>query len=135
MPFAAITFKIRPGTEDEVLKIFQNFRRASSPVVRNAAGEDVGLILGTALFLKDDTIVRVIQYEGELEDVARYMSTQEGVREAEEKLGEFLVKPRDSSTLEGFMEFFHDCSMRSIQQFSVPPQFAAQLAAGGAGPR
>jgi hypothetical protein len=131
MAFAAITFKIRPGTESQVVEIFRHFKRASSPIVRNENGEEVGWILGTALFLKDDTIVRVIQYEGELEDVAHYMSTQEGVREAEAKLNEFLVKPRDSSTLEGFMEFFHDCSMRSIHQFSVPPHVAAGVLAEG----
>jgi hypothetical protein len=120
MEFAAITFKIKPGSEGQIREIFSGFKRASSAVVRDGDNHEVAHILGTALFIKDDIMVRVIQYEGNLEEIAKFMGRQEGVREAEQRLNAYLVEPRDTSTREGFMRFFRNCSMDRLSQFAAP---------------
>jgi SchA/CurD like domain len=130
MAYAAITFNVRPGTEDRVDEIFAGFQRATSAVVEED-GREVARILGTALFIKNTTLVRVIHYEGDLAAVSRFMGRQHGVREAERKLAEILETPRDSSTDDGFRDFFRNSSMRSIAQFSAPTELIVDTLAHG----
>lgn len=119
MPFTAITYDIKPGCEDEIAEIFGGFKRVGSPVVRDESGAEVARILSTALFIRDDTMVRFIEYEGELEAIARFMASQPGVAEVERKLAPYLSKPRDTGTVEGFVRTFERSTMRCISQLSV----------------
>ncbi|MER6128875.1 SchA/CurD-like domain-containing protein [Streptomyces sp. NPDC001795] len=119
MPFAAITYDIKPGYEAELAEIFGNFRRVRSSQVRDEAGEAAGTILATAVFLRDDTLVRVIEYTGDLEAVARHMATQPGVREVEAKLKPYLSRPRDTDTVEGFVATFKRSLLRTVAQISA----------------
>lgn len=134
MPYAAITYKVKPDYHKEISEVFSNFQRPGSPVLRDENGRQVGLLLGTGLFIKDDVVVRVIHYEGELDDVARHMSVQEGVREAERALAPYLAGERDTSTPEGFLAHFDAAVMHGIQQFSLPDHVAAQFREGAATP-
>lgn len=127
MPFAAITYKVKPGFDDEIAEIFANFKRANSPILHDEEGDEVGVILATGLFIKDDMMVRVIQYEGQLSDVARHMAVQDGVREAEQRLAPYLAEPRDSGTVDGFMHYFTNSTMRSIQQLGVPTEMLRDI--------
>jgi SchA/CurD like domain len=87
-------------------------------------GKETGLLLGTALFVKGDTVVRVIHYEGaSVDDLARHMSRQEGVREAERRMAEFLPEPRNTQDPEGFIEYFHRSSMQKVSELSIPSEF------------
>lgn len=127
MSYAAITYRVKPGREEQVADIFANFKRASSPILRNEQGEKVGMLLGTWLFIKDDIMVRVIQWDGgTLDDIARHMSVQEGAREAERKLAEHLAEPRDTQTPEGFLHYFRNSIMRCISELSLPAEFLLQ---------
>ncbi|MGW4160634.1 SchA/CurD-like domain-containing protein [Streptomyces sp. NPDC004788] len=119
MPFAAITYDIKPGCEAELAEIFGSFRRVKSDRVRDAGGQDAGRILATAVFLRDDTLVRVIEYEGDLDAVARHMASQPGVREVERKLKPYLTRPRDTDTVEGFVATFRRSLLRTVAQISV----------------
>ncbi|MFB7447807.1 SchA/CurD-like domain-containing protein [Streptomyces sp. NPDC056194] len=119
MPFAAITYDIKPGCEAELAEIFGGFRRVASDRVRDAGGQDAGRILATAVFLRDDTLVRVIEYEGDLDAVARHMASQPGVREVERKLKPYLTRPRDTDTVEGFVATFRRSLLRTVAQISV----------------
>lgn len=120
MPYAAITYDIKPGHEDEVAEIFAGFRRADTPVLRNEQGEEVGRLLGTAVFIRDDTLVRFIHYEGDIADVGAHMARQKGVHMIEEKLKPYLATPRDTGTPDKFRRHFADSLMRCISQLSVP---------------
>ncbi|WP_018681669.1 SchA/CurD-like domain-containing protein [Actinokineospora enzanensis] len=126
MPFAAISYRVRPGNEDEIAEIFAGFRRVSTPVLTDEQGREAGRLLGTAVFIKDDNLVRVIHYEGEFAAVARHMARQGGVHQLEERLAPYLAEPRDTSTPDGFRAYFADATMRCISQLS-----AADLPAGG----
>jgi hypothetical protein len=116
MTFAAISYDIKPGFDDEVAEIFSpaNFKRASSPVIRNGARKIVGHIIGTALFLRGDVMARIIQYDGELDDVARHMAAQTGVHEAERAIAPYLRAPRDTGTEAGFMVYFRRSTMTCL---------------------
>ncbi|MEU8618732.1 SchA/CurD-like domain-containing protein [Streptomyces sp. NPDC048623] len=119
MPFAAITYDIKPGYEKELTEIFGDFKRVRSSRVEDARGEQAGTILATAVFLRDDTLVRVIEYTGDLEAVARHMASQPGVREVERKLKPYLSRPRDTDTVEGFVATFRRSLLNTVAQISV----------------
>ncbi len=113
--FSAITYPVASGHEEEVAEIFsmRNFIRADSPVIRDANDRKIGRIIGTGLFIRDVHMVRIIQYEGQLTDVARHMSGQRGVQQAERKLAPLLTVPRDTRTEAGFLDYFIRSSMHT----------------------
>ncbi|MDH6579764.1 SchA/CurD-like domain-containing protein [Kitasatospora sp. MAP5-34] len=119
MAFAAITYDIKPGFEAELSEIFSGFRRVRSDRVTDSSGQEAGQILATAVFIRDDTLVRVIEYQGDLDAVARHMAAQPGVREVERKLKPYLSRPRDTDTVEGFVATFRRSLLRTVAQISV----------------
>ena len=122
MPFVAITYDIKGGHEDKVAEVFSNFQRPKSAVVPGANGEQASRILATAVFIRDGLLVRFIEYEGDLDAVARHMAAQPGVQEVERKLKPYLNAPRDTGTVEGFVSTFKSSMLRCITQLSVPRQ-------------
>ncbi|MFB9235122.1 SchA/CurD-like domain-containing protein [Plantactinospora siamensis] len=131
MPIAAITYDIRPDCEDEIAAIFSGFRRVGNPGVTDAQGRTVGRILGTALFIRGATMVRFIEYEGRLEDVARFMAGQPGVQEVERRLKPYLSAPRHTETVEGFVATLTGSAMRCLSQLSVRDGGAPAAAPAG----
>ncbi|MEU3465761.1 SchA/CurD-like domain-containing protein [Streptomyces sp. NPDC006733] len=119
MPYAAIVYRVKPGHEDEIAKIFENFNRVDTADLRTDDGTEAGRILGTGLFIKDDVMVRCIHYEGDLAAVGKHMATQPGVHAAESRLAPYLLEERDTSSPQAFGEYFRKASMRSILQLSV----------------
>lgn len=119
MPYSAITYNVKPGHEDEIAEIFAGFRRVDTPNLSDEQGNQVGRLLGTAVFIKDDIMVRVIHYEGDFSAIARHMAGQKGVHLLEEKLAPYLAVARDSANPEGFGAYFRDATMRCISQLSV----------------
>jgi hypothetical protein len=119
MPFAAVTYDVKPGFEEELAEIFRTFRRVKSDQVRDETGARAGRILSTAVFVRDTTLVRVIEYEGDLDAVARHMAAQPGVREVERKLKPYLSRPRETDTVEGFVATFRRSLLRTVAQVSV----------------
>jgi len=119
MPYAAITYNVKPGHEDEIAEIFANFRRVDSPVLRDEKGDKVGELLGTAVFIRDDLMVRVIHYDGDFAAIGRHMAAQKGVHLLEEKLAPYLAERRDTATVDGFQTYFRNSTMRCISQLSL----------------
>lgn len=119
MPIAAITYNIKPDCEDRIAEIFANYQRPASPNVRADDGAEVATILGTAVFIKNDTMVRFISYEGDLDAVARYMAEQPGVREFERRIVPYLSEPRETETVDGFVKTFGASTMRCISALGV----------------
>lgn len=120
MPFAAITYNIKAGHEDQVADVFSNFQRPKSAVVPGDGDGQASRILATAVFIRDSLLVRFIEYEGDLDVIARHMASQPGVQEVERKLKPYLSVPRDTDTVEGFAATFRSSLLRSVTQLSVP---------------
>lgn len=131
MKFAGISYRVQPGHSDEIAEIFSpaSFRRASSPIIRDAHRREIGRIIGTGLFIQGNRMMRLIQYAGELDDVARHMAGQEGVHEAERRLARYLEMPRDTTTVEGFLRYFTKSTMRCLDQRVYQEAFVEQLVA------
>ncbi|MEV4702082.1 SchA/CurD-like domain-containing protein [Actinoplanes sp. NPDC049316] len=114
MPFAGISYKVKPGHEDRIARVFspENFQRVDSPVLRDTDGAELGYLTCTGLFIRDDTMVRVIQHDGgTTADIRRHMSVQEGVHAAEREIMPYLTEPRDTETPEGFAAHFDRSAM------------------------
>lgn len=124
MPYAAIAYDVKPGHEDEIAELFANFQRADTVVLRNEDGEEVGRLLGTAVFIRGGVVVRFIHYEGDFRAIGMHMGKQKGVHLVEEKLQPYLATPRDTSTPEKFREHFAKSIMRCISQLSTEPNAA-----------
>jgi hypothetical protein len=119
MPFAVLSYPVRTGCDDEVAEIFSsaNFRRVDSPFMVGEDGRPAGLLTATGLFLQGDTIVRVVQHEGgTVADIARHMSEQDGVHEAERALMPYLPEPRDTETPAGFVRHFQASLLQQLDQ-------------------
>ncbi|MGP3977371.1 SchA/CurD-like domain-containing protein [Streptomyces sp. 8N114] len=119
MPYAAITYRVKPGHEEEIAEIFANFKRVDTPDLTGDDGQAAGRLLGTGVFIKDDVMVRVIHYEGDFAAVGKHMAQQKGVHILEEKLQPYLAEERDTSSPAGFAAYFRDATMRSIAQLTV----------------
>ncbi|MBP2327263.1 hypothetical protein JOF56_007648 [Kibdelosporangium banguiense] len=124
MPFAAVTYDVKPGHEDALAEIFGSFQRVRSSSVPGAAGQEAGRILATAVFLRDCLLVRVIEYEGDLTAIAAHMARQPGVQEVERKLKPYLNSPRDTGTIDGFVTTFTGSLLRCVSQAAVPRTYA-----------
>lgn len=111
--YHAVMFPIKPGTADQVERVFANSPRPE-PVIRNDAGEQIGLLISTTVFVRDDAAVRVMEFEGELGDVIQHLVKLGDVHETHRQLEPFLVEERDMTTLEGGQAFFRKASMRCV---------------------
>ena len=125
MPYAAITYRVKPGHEEQIAEIFAGFQRVDRPDFASDTGAQAGRLLGTAVFVKDDVLVRIIHYEGDFSAVARHMAAQKGVHILEEKLAPFLAEQRDTISAQSFVEYFREATMRSISQLTVDTHPAA----------
>lgn len=119
MPFAAITYRVKPGFEDEIAEIFGGFQRVNTPNFTGDNGAQAGRLLGTAVFIKDDVVVRVIHYEGDFSAIGKHMAQQKGVHLIEEALKPYLVERESATTEADFRSHFKDATMRCISQLTV----------------
>jgi hypothetical protein len=109
----AVMWTVKPGTEADVEELFRNYGRPDS-VVRGEDGAEQGRLLGTQVFMKDNTVVRVMEFEGDSRAIFRHLQQQPVVRELESKLDDYLQHPRDMSTPEGAQKFFRESGMRCL---------------------
>jgi hypothetical protein len=109
----AMMWKVRPGTEEEVIKLFESYGRPD-PIVTDADGNVKGKLLGTTVFMKGNVVVRALEFEGSIVDLAPHMGRQPAIRELEDKLDPYIETPRDMSTPEGARAFFLETAMRPV---------------------
>ena len=109
----ALLYKLKPGTEEAVTELFRQSGRPDHEV-KDDDGNVVGRLLTTIVFVGTEAAVRVIEVEGDMQQVAGHVSRQAEVREFEQKVEQYLAVPRDLSTPEGAREFFHRWGMRNV---------------------
>ncbi|GII78898.1 SchA/CurD [Sphaerisporangium rufum] len=116
MPYAMITFRVRPGHEDELAQVFADAPALESPVVTDEHGDQTARLLGTGVFVKDDVLVRLVHYEGDFAGIARHLAAQRHVHVIEDRIKPYLADPRATGTADGFAAFFRDATMRCLTQ-------------------
>jgi hypothetical protein len=109
----ALMWTVRPGTEEEVAKLFETYGRPDHEI-KDEEGNVKGKLLATTIFMKDNIVIRAIEFEGSIIDVAPHMARQPAIRELEEKLDAYIETPRDMSTPEGARAFFIQSAMRTV---------------------
>jgi SchA/CurD like domain len=111
--YFAIMWDVQPGSEDKIRELFSDYGRPDHDV-KDADGNVVGKLLGTQVYMKGHTIVRVIEFEGSIVDVAPHMGRQPAIKALEDELDNYLVNPRDMSTPEGARKFFMETAMETL---------------------
>lgn len=109
----ALIWTVRPGTEAQVEEIFSNYQ-SPDRIIRDEQGNEKGKLLATQVFMKDNTVVRVMEIEGDLREAAVHLGKQPQIRELESKLDPLIETPRDMSTPEGARQFFMSTAMRCL---------------------
>ncbi|GHG49835.1 SchA/CurD-like domain-containing protein [Streptomyces griseocarneus] len=64
--------------------------------------------------MKRDLVVRVVEFERQLEEIPRRCSQESGHAAADRELNAYLTEPADLNTPEGFREFFAAGAMRRV---------------------
>lgn len=118
MPYAAISYRVKPGHEAEIAEIFADFQRMADPTLTHDDGSAAGRLRGTAVFVQDDLVVRVIHYEGDFAEVGKKVGQSTGTHLIEQKLAPYLAEPRDTSTPEAFAAYFRAALMRCVSHLS-----------------
>jgi hypothetical protein len=111
----ALMWDIKPGTQDAVRDLFHGYGRPDH-TIRDDQGDVVGKLVSTQVFMRDATVIRVVETTDglPLPILARHMGQQQAVRELEEGLDELIAEPRNMSTPEGAREFFMKSSMECL---------------------
>ena len=118
MPYAMLTFRVKPGHEEELAELFGAAPALESSIVTDDDGEETARLLGTGVFVKDGVLVRLVHYEGDFSGIARHLAGQHHVHIIEDRIAPFLADPRDTATTDGFAAFFRDAMMRCLTQSS-----------------
>jgi hypothetical protein len=85
----ALTFRIRPASHDAVAGLLAGYR---PPQLAAAAGTR---LLGTAVFLAGDTVVRAIEVAGDLGAVVAHLAQDPAIQQVENALVPHLATPYD----------------------------------------
>ena len=111
----ALMWDVKPGTEDTVRELFHNYGRPDH-TIRDQDGNEVGTLLSTQVFMKGNTVVRVVETTDgvPLPVIGQHMGKQPAIRDLEDKLDELVAEPRDMSTPQGAATFFINSSMELL---------------------
>ncbi len=111
----ALMWDVKPGTEDTVRELFHNYGRPDH-TIRDTEGNQVGTLLSTQVFMKGNTVVRVVETTDgvPLPVIGQHMGKQPAIRELEDKLDELVAEPRDMSNPQGAAKFFIESSMELL---------------------
>ncbi|MGA2165516.1 MAG: SchA/CurD-like domain-containing protein [Solirubrobacteraceae bacterium] len=111
----ALMWDIKPGSQDAVRQAFKEYGRPDH-TIRDDDGNPVGTLISTQVFMKNDTVIRVVETTDDvpLPVLGQHMGRQPAIRELEDKLDEYVAEPRDMSTSEGSREFFMKSTMELL---------------------
>lgn len=109
----ALIWHVKPGTEEQVKEVFRNYGRPD-PIVHDEDGNVTGRLLGTQVFIKGNTVVRVMEVEGSLPAISQHLGRQPEIQAVEAALDPLIETPRDMSTPEGAAKFFMDTAMECL---------------------
>ena len=111
--FYALMWNVKPGTEQQVEEIFSNYETPDH-TVRDADGNVTGKLIATQVFLKGNTVVRVMEVEGSLPAISAHLGQQPGIQKLEAQLDPLLETPRDMSNPQGAAKFFMETAMKCL---------------------
>ncbi|KUM92804.1 protein in whiE locus [Streptomyces cellostaticus] len=112
----ALTFTVRPGTEEKVAKILSDY---ASPEARV---DDTTRLCRTSLFMHGNRVVRAIEVRGDLLAALRHVARQPEVRAVEEAINPYLEQERDLNNQESARVFFTRAALPAVHHVSADDQ-------------
>ncbi|WP_018548406.1 SchA/CurD-like domain-containing protein [Streptomyces sp. LaPpAH-108] len=104
----ALTFTVKPGTEDKVRKILADYASPEAQV------DDGTRLLRTSLFMHGNRVVRAIEVRGDLLAALRHVARQPQIRAVEEAINPYLEQDRDLDDQESARMFFTRAALPAV---------------------
>lgn len=106
----AITFTVRPGSEEHVAKLLSEY---ASPAARV---DSATRLCRTTLFMHGNRVVRAVEVRGNLAAALRHVAQQPEVRAVEEAINPYLEEERDLTDPEAARAFFSRASLPAVHE-------------------
>ncbi|MCQ9185640.1 antibiotic biosynthesis monooxygenase [Streptomyces sp. IBSBF 2953] len=114
----ALTFTVKPGSEDIVAKILADYASPEPKV------DDTTRLCRTSLFMHGNRVVRAIEVRGDLLSALRHVSRQPEVRAVEEAINPYLEQDRDLNDPESARVFFTRAALPAVHHVTADRQDA-----------
>lgn len=109
----ALTFTVKPGTEDIVAKILSGYASPEARVDENTR------LRRTSLFMHGNRVVRAVEVEGDLLAALRHVSQQPEIRALEEAINPYLEQDRDLTDANSARTFFTRAALPMVHHESA----------------
>ncbi|MGW3400909.1 SchA/CurD-like domain-containing protein [Streptomyces zhihengii] len=109
----ALTFTVRPGTEEKVAAILAEYASPSARV------DDTTRLRRTSLFMHGNRVVRAIEVEGDLMAALRHVARQPEVRAVEEAINPYLEQDRDLDDPQSARTFFTRAALPAVHHLAT----------------
>ncbi|TWF92035.1 SchA/CurD-like domain-containing protein [Streptomyces brevispora] len=109
----ALTFTVKPGTEEIVAKILADYDSPKAQV------DESTRLRRTSLFMHGNRVVRAVEVEGDLLAALRHVSRQPEVRAVEEAINPYLEQDRDLSDPNSARMFFTRAALPTVHHVSA----------------
>lgn len=109
----ALTFTVKPGSEETVAKILSEY---ASPEPRI---DDTTRLIRTSLFMHGNRVVRAIEVRGDLLAALRHVARQPEVRAVEEAINPYLEQDRDLDDPESARMFFTRAALPAVHHVTA----------------
>jgi hypothetical protein len=116
----AVTFRVRQGTEQDVAQLLSSY---DPP---NPAIDDETRLISTSVFMKEQQVIRMIEFEGDFRKIMAHLSQDPSIQYVERELDKYLIEEdkRDMTTPDGARQFFQKAMMRTVTT-RVPEGYGA----------
>ncbi|MDR3084552.1 MAG: antibiotic biosynthesis monooxygenase [Streptomyces sp.] len=109
----AITFTVKPGSEQAVAKILANYAPPKARV------DGTTRLCRTSLFMHGNRVVRCIEVEGDLLAALRHVAQQPEIRAVEQAINPYLEEERDFNDPEAVRIFFARAALPAVHQVTA----------------
>lgn len=106
----AITFTVKPGSEEKVAAILADYQSPSARVDSSTR------LCRTTLFMHGNRVVRAVEVTGNLAAALRHVAQQPEVRAVEEAINPYLEEDRDLNDPEAARAFFSRASLPAAHE-------------------
>lgn len=106
----AITFTVRPGSEEVVAKLLSDYASPSARV------DSATRLCRTSLFMQGNRVVRAVEVRGSLSAALRHVAQQPEVRAVEEAINPYLEEERDLTSAESARAFFGRAALPAVHE-------------------
>ncbi|KUJ70846.1 protein in whiE locus [Streptomyces albus subsp. albus] len=109
----ALTFTVRPGSEQAVAEILAGYESPESRV------DDTTRLCRTSLFMRGNRVVRSVEVTGDLVAALRHVARQPQVRAVEEAINPHLEVERDLDDPVSAREFFMRAALPAVHHWAL----------------